>query len=349
MRRPPRIRAKALLWVLLCGAAATAFAFNLGGHYYSVLAILSSGNAEIDTGRATEAFCSELPDMSKELDAITLRTDVFWSTRDRAWGSGARCTTSVSRRMVQVQFYLHALTGQGASVSRAAAEKMLNDLGKRISAGGIRQELANLRCERGFATHLLGDTFAHVQLRPDPQISAKYKDPIGVLYETGLGHFRDGVDPDYMLWRTSPEFAEDVQWTGWVKEVANRVDGRAAIQDAKQIIGATSAWRASKGKAAALEAGLIEELKRNIGKPWLSDLPDAKHDWMWSQTQSCATQIKKYFDPLQVAAEDRPDCTVVWHDYLVRAEAAFAASRPNTTVVYGPDASCVQPLAGLLD
>ncbi len=344
MRRRTIPRTIFVLAALALGGAATAFAFNLGGHYFSVLAVFSSGKAPIDDGRATEAFCSELPDMSKELDAITLRSDVFWSVQDRGWGSGGHCDSPVSRHMVQVQFYLHALTGRGASVPREAAKQMLRTLGERIAASSENpQELANLHCERGFAAHLLGDTFAHVQLKSDPKTAKKYADPIGVLYDTGLGHFRDGVNPDYMLWRSSPSFAESVQWTGWIKAVADYVDGRTSIRDAEELLKETATARASTGSADDIEKKFIDELQHNTGALWLVELPEAKHDWTWSQTQACDDQVKRYFDKRQPKPSDRPNCAIVWHDYLALAQQAFAAAH------YTPDDSCAAPATALSD
>ena len=88
--------------------------------------------------------------------------------------------------MVASQFYLHALTGAPPESVRNAANQMISDLDTSIQAlekqkAANTQDIVNLWCARGFAIHLLGDTYAHATL-----------DKPSVLYDPGLGHLRDG-------------------------------------------------------------------------------------------------------------------------------------------------------------
>ena len=90
-----------LIWL---GFAANANAYNEGGHYYTLLALFDSiattPTEEHLREIKLEAFCAELPDLARELDAISQRVRVLESTGDNLWGLLGRCQTNVSSHMV---------------------------------------------------------------------------------------------------------------------------------------------------------------------------------------------------------------------------------------------------------
>lgn len=204
--------------------SATALGYDVAGHHYTLTAILhgSYGGSSVEPYRLIESFCAELPDLAFDLDATSQRERVLYKSNDWGWGAFGACSTPAAVHMVASQFYLHALTGAPPESVRNAAKQIIAELDSQIAKrnapmttpekrravrtrdyAGERQDLVNLWCERGFAIHLLGDTYAHATL-----------DDSRVLYEPGLGHFRDGHEPDLVLRRGIQH------WAVWVGEAS---------------------------------------------------------------------------------------------------------------------------------
>jgi hypothetical protein len=188
-----------LFIAILCASLATSkpsIGYNHDGHFYTA-AVLENDRVPAFAGIERDeailiAFCTQLPDLAEDLDAITLRAKEIPSIPGTLWGGFGVCLGPGVRRMATVHQYVHALTGSAAqNVTDAAV-----DLIKTLRAGRIAGTFDPKRaCAIGLGLHLLGDSFAHRRLdRPDR------------TYPPGLGHFRDGHDPDYLelrpaLWR----------------------------------------------------------------------------------------------------------------------------------------------------
>ncbi len=200
----------AALIILLCTIASSNWAYDMAGHYYTHAAILrETQNESFDPYRLIESFCAELPDLAYELDATVQRVRVLKDVNEWEWGVVGNCTTKTCTHMVAIQFYLHGLTGTSPESIRNAATTMLNELQETIDAlkkqtgTNVQQNLVNVACTRGFATHLFGDTHAHVMLKDE-----------GLLYKPGLGHAKDKHEPDYVFRRGA------AHWMAWVKDLA---------------------------------------------------------------------------------------------------------------------------------
>lgn len=211
-----------------------AHAYDVAGHYYTHVAILQEAYSSppVDPYRFVESFCAELPDLAQELDAISQRKRVFWSL-ETGWITWRRCFTRACVHMLATEFYLHALTGKPTKDIRDAALAVIESLDKEIGhlqtletdprkAKPEPQHLVNLWCERGFAIHLLGDTYAHSKLRDRAN-----------LYYPGTGHFKDRHQPDLLLRRG------EAHWKEWVKQLAQVLRSAPSGSKVARISGST--------------------------------------------------------------------------------------------------------------
>jgi len=316
-------------------------AYDVGGHHYTLSAIFYSDDhqhhAHARPQRLIEAFCAQLPDLSMELDAITQREHVVFNPREMLWGAMGRCTTPSCTHMVASQFYLHALTGTDAGPVRSAAIDIIRDIDARIAgvnAGApkdMHQRLANLWCERGFAAHLFGDTYAHATLKnPD------------TLYPTGLGHTRDMHEPDYMLARDARSMPDATRWSAWVRRAA-AVLGHGNDGDEVARIAAAVDYRDGEDDGEkALQARLADFISP-AWKPyapavseWNRPLVPSRRWWIFGRIEdnlaqvilenTCRMQLARFAGQvgLPAIAGSIPQCDVVWSDYRDVAMEHFA-------------------------
>ncbi|HXZ01420.1 MAG TPA: hypothetical protein VEI03_15605 [Stellaceae bacterium] len=167
--------------------------YNHDGHFYTIVAVEHDDDPPLSGLARDEAiligFCGQVPDLADNLEAITLRVEEIPSLTGTLWGGFGLCWGDGVRRMATVHQFVHALTGSPAENVTAAAI----DLIRTLRSGQEAAKLDPVRaCAIGFALHLLGDSFAHRRLdKPDR------------TYPPGLGHFRDGHDPDYIELRSA--------------------------------------------------------------------------------------------------------------------------------------------------
>jgi outer membrane protein OmpA-like peptidoglycan-associated protein len=177
---------------------AQAIAYDKAGHFYSVAMMtralaptLSEDDADVI------AFCSQLPDESRELDAVETAKNAFLHEPLGFMGFGAPPATT---RMLQTQILLHGLTGGPSDALSRAATSLVNELLAEAEMPAFQAKMGvstptdpNLLCAIGFAFHLLGDSYAHRRLRNEEW-----------LYGPTLGHAVDQVMPDRPLYIRQP-------------------------------------------------------------------------------------------------------------------------------------------------
>lgn len=349
--------------VLLAALATPAFAYLYFGHYLTVLGILHEAaslrpdDAPLSRDQQLEAFCVELPDLADDFDAVTLRLhqlfSLNWAMRDPG-----QCRDEGVRHMVAAHFYLHALTGSRPKPVRDAAGDVIAALTRELAARGLDSgRRAQLLCERGFATHLLGDSFAHVRLRNSrvPQIEPGQNGRM--LYEAGIGHFLDGKYPDYAFLRARDD---PDGWENWVT-AAN-----AALASGGRLTNFNLKVRPERadGMADALaEFFGFDDFGEAVvtGKAGAIFL-NASQPPLWQPFRrkdggACSAQVAgvaalfdgSAYPPGRTADWARTFCNDVWHDYLRRAVQAFetrglspfggsAGGSPESTMPL--DASC---------
>jgi hypothetical protein len=338
--QPGGCAAAAGLALLVALNIPAAVAFESGGHHYTLAAIYhtypqaQTGSNQTDDERVVEAFCAQLPDLAMELDAVTQRVRVFKSGRDWQWGAFGRCSTPISRHMVATQSFLHSLTGTDVANTRQAAVGIIQDIDRDIVATPNPQERADLYCARGFAAHLLGDSFAHGRLNEPER-----------LYATGTGHWKDGHQPDYMLTRDSATYLSEGRsnannsWSAWVRGASaafiGRDDGSSGIEVLKSGIDPEG----QKDSETRLRTELI-----NYATPQWSPYQPAIYDWLKPGNSDSSWVRRKYNElsssVLRETCQDqidrgpasqtggqgvpvavRPQCARVWalyRDYAIR-------------------------------
>jgi len=321
----------------------TSSAYNEGGHFYTVSAVLYESRQNATPAQPdalVQAFCAQLPDLAMELDAITQRLRVLKSGSDWQWGLLGRCGSSVSRHMVVTQFYLHGLTGAPTEKVRLAAAGIVRDIDIALAGTASVTERMNLWCARGFAAHLLGDTYAHSRLdKPDE------------MYPTGAGHGPDGRKPDYMLAR-APHVGN--QWTDWVQFARQVLDGKPPGGGPSQIA-------ALAGQLSVTERA--DDYGEKHLRMRLEDRLRARADWKpydpeisrWLEgndgfqlTARCQDQSDKgpvgaqNGKGLPLPQSIRPNCSAAWDRYLRLAVKNFPGD-------VSPDRSCaIRATAGQL-
>ena len=310
-----------LLFAGLC-AATNAQAYNEGGHYYTLLALFDSQAKAAPENELHEmklqAVCTELPDMSRELDAISQRVRVLKDMRDNLWGLLGQCQTSVSSHMVASQYYLHALSGTPTYRIREAANAIIKAIDDDLANLGVRQSQRrrNLLCARGFAAHLYGDTFAHVKLSSEK--SGFFSNSIlREMYQTGLGHLRDGHDPDYLYGHT---IGID-KWPQWLQDASANI-----------VAGSDPGSALKSHQPCSDTLAKCEEPARQR----LVDILTMKNKLMVSDMQQRiasgntgiggierATTCDDVINSIFPDANDRPQCDSAWKNYLEKAIPIF--------------------------
>jgi hypothetical protein len=325
----------------------SALAFEPGGHHDSLSAIFAdstptssaavglptlNSSGDLAARRRLEAFCAQLPDLSQELDAITQREHVVISPIDWGWGAFTICTTKTSRHMVASQFFLHALTGGASHPLREVAAQIVASIDADFAKAADDATRTQLTCERGFAEHLFGDTYAHSTTDDETR-----------LYATGFGHAREFDHPDRMLYRPD-------RWYAWLAAAGPALVGHAtdpAIAVLSQGVNASS----DSGYG---EQDLVEKLHNHVQMAafWEPYQP-ALDGWTTTPHPSSIPVIGAVVDlynndilfsrcqdqvdhgpanrPGGLGAPtyrgNRPNCDQVWAGYFARAKSIFAAAK----------------------
>lgn len=185
-----------LLAVFLLGICRVAAAYQQAGHLFTVNLVVRKVAPAIplkEEDIRVITFCTQLPDQSSDLDAITVynpfRTNsmlgwVEWLFNDDMGSDG-------TRRMITIQQLVHGLTGGKAKALQEVAGDDLKQLAAQAFVPGGQDHIAKL-CALGFAFHLYGDSFAHQMM------DGNGNDPT-LMYPTGRGHVADNVYPDLPL------------------------------------------------------------------------------------------------------------------------------------------------------
>jgi len=309
-----------LAGVMCLALSGSAAAYLGGGHYYTLLAL---GEQSADTAKDPywhlQMFCAELPDMSMEFDALTQRARVMWDldlSEMGSWGWAGECHSHTSKHMVASQYYLHGLTGGDAAKLRAAARSLLRKLDP--AKGANADEKATLACAKGLATHLYGDSFAHVEQTD--------KQP-GRMYRTGMGHAREGSTPDYIA---STLHNEEDRWQHWVEDASQRLFGGTGPSEtfweklSKQPITANS--------DAEVEATWVGRLLNLVGPTSAPqgvilkiDTDQVKRNFLDMVQDDCQSQLNKALAAPGIGLPDQTkvNCAAVWQTYIKAARRVF--------------------------
>lgn len=313
--------AQSLLLVWLC-TAIDALAYNEGGHYYTLLALFDSHAHAVPESKLRDmklqGLCSELPDMAEELDAITQRVRVLKSWQDYLWGLSGQCQTTVSSHMVATQYYLHGLSGAPADRIRNAAKIVLNRLDDDLAGLGTgpSQARRNLICARSFAAHLYGDTFAHVRLSSErPGLFSRVV--MTEMYQTGLGHVRDGHDPDYLYGHR----IDIDKWPRWVLDAAIYI---ATGADPARVLDTHRPCRDSLAACEEPARQRLEDLLTMKEQLMVTDMPQRNASGRtgiggMERATTCDEVVSSIFPD----ANDRPQCDIAWKTYLDKAIRVF--------------------------
>ena len=192
MRYLHKLRWRMPVAAVICGALATgtSYAYQKVGHFYSTFVFGQSMPRLSLTAPEQRllAFCAQLPDQSKDLDAVaTYRYLVLHHPLDWArWGAFDYTGSDGIRRMVTVQQLVHGLTGGTADDVRGSTKQIVMRLADGVSRSGDRRVSI---CALGIGMHLLEDSYAHQRMAEDESL----------MYSTGVGHAADLSYPDYPL------------------------------------------------------------------------------------------------------------------------------------------------------
>jgi hypothetical protein len=331
-RTGPRLQAAA--FIVLLTAAPAANAYLIGGHHYTPTAVFQENirytkSPEKRNEKVVEAFCAQLPDLSRELNAPTQRANVFWSS-DAGWSMFSSCWTNKARHMVAAQYYLHALTGTPVIPVRSAAERTIANLRQARSANKDAGERIRLSCAIGLAFHLLGDTYAHAELdHPDK------------LYPTGMGHFRHMVAPDDMLSRNSDywkNISASNDWQQWLSEVYKILDERSPSGEIGKLSQGISITGKDYGEQ-QFQAKLVGHLgsEQSVWEPYAQYLetwntPGSDLNWIMKKYRAsilgkdklCAAQVARAQSAINLPGKPEDFCQNVWELYLNEASSQFA-------------------------
>ena len=302
---------------LVCAVLPTsrAHAYQTAGHFYSIIAELGAESSADGTFTPEQArvisFCVQVPDLAREFDAITARAEIpLWA--NVSWGLFSSCLSKGVRHMVTVQHYLHALTGTSHDATLEAGRRTLTDLRARLRAHPTDMATA---CALGFATHMLGDSFAHERM-----------DNSGRQYDTGLGHFRDNTKPDHPLVRAD----RLMMWRGYLHEARAHLRVVLPPNTLGAIAGVAQRLFPLKSGAKnydeeSLARGLEDTLgaQKSAWVPYQPTLQAANGDEILLTTP-CSGVAKKYSAALGVAF----DCDTAWRTYLEAARPSFVNAPP---------------------
>ncbi|MGA2549114.1 MAG: hypothetical protein ABSF50_03110 [Burkholderiaceae bacterium] len=331
--------------MMLCGSAA---AYLAGGHYYTLWALHAIAQQKqlikgSDDYWSLEALCAEIPDVSREFDAITQRQRVLWSLDMRevgTWGWMGACYSPISKHMAASQYYIHGLTGAPKSSVRRAAADLIARLAPQDRADLSDQDKANWACARGFALHLYGDSFAHSEFGEGAD---------GLLYPTGMGHLREYSQPDYMA---ASQHDPGDRWTDWTLGLSQALygspDAGIALNAlvAKEAPGLVPQGKNEDPKVA--ESTGVENLLKTVGPPpypgIVLDIANVEKDVVHMVDTDCQGELNKAAgNGVSAPGRLKPDCAKVWAIYLSQAREAFRAQGVTMRGHGGPQPDCDDP------
>lgn len=312
-----------LIFGAVVGLGAQVFAWGPTGHFYSTVAVMER-RAKVRSGPVAKsevltALCSYLPDLSRELDAITLGVNAFTSGYGGTavtWGLFDRCWGSSVRRMVVVQHYLHGLTGTDSSQVTAAARAVVTTLSASLRDSPSDPVRA---CALGFSFHLLGDSYAHRKVRHEDQ-----------MYGTGLGHFRDGSAPDAPL--SSP--ARLAVWESYVIDLTKLTQVEAGPTKVQDLFDIGERLLPSVTGGGWDDFRMRVDLQRSITSdraiawfPFVPAVEDMERRALSQRLVASCDDILRYFAP--GVAPAGLSCKEVWKAFLDAAVPAFSEVPPQ--------------------
>jgi hypothetical protein len=181
-------------------------------------------------------------------------------------------------------------------------------------------------CARGFAAHLLGDSFAHSQLHSP-----------GRRYPPGTGHWKDNHDPDYLLAREilKIEAGHSSRWFESASSILKqRLPPAMLAAQAQQALQSHKSEPGHDYSEVRLTAALIAHAPPGwqAFTPQLQEWRPSGMDGIFLQTK-CDDQLSKAFPQ----PGERPACAAVWRYYLGIAMPAFkeAGLDPVDNAGYG--------------
>jgi len=214
-----------LVVLLFVGISGASFAYNEDGHFYTAAGIERS--RQLKDPDFTEArlvtFCAQMPDLTNQLDAVTLRVNEVPSLYGSLWGAFSRCWGEGVRHMVTVHQYLHGFVDAAQmdppakqhpsqAVTKAAVALIANFHERMVKHPDSSNHLTDA-CALGFAIHLLGDSFAHRTITNTD-----------IMYDPGMGHFDDGHHPDYIEYHDDYGDRRSL-WVDYTATLAQALEG----------------------------------------------------------------------------------------------------------------------------
>jgi len=238
--------------------------------------------------------------------------------------------------MVALQYYLHGLSGVPAPQLRLAAQDIIREIDGELVNNGLDKSLRRqLICARGFAIHLYGDSFAHVKLESETPrfFSRDYKTE---MYDTGLGHARDGHKPDYL-------YGHNIEINKWPKYVQGISSAIAPDANPKPVLDTHKGCPDgnfqncdNRDKEVLIsiireKAILMANMQKflNTGSSGIGDM---------ARATTCDQVVKSAFPDTSNA----PDCSKAWGSYLDKAIRVFLkyGIDPTSRVNASADYSC---------
>lgn len=337
----------AIAFLLVSGSAA---AYLAGGHFYTLwalhaLAVKDHLIGPQDSYWKVEAFCAELPDLSRELDAVTQRERVLWSVSLReigGWGWTGSCYSPISKHMVASQYYVHGLTGAKKRDVRSAAMDLITQLDPNAAANLSDQEKTNLACARGFALHLYGDSFAHAEFGKDKP--AANGEPAedgsgGTLYQTGLGHARVFSEPDFLI---APKHYQLDRWDRWSAAVAMTLFKSEVPANAlMKLPSARASGTPSPDQELGMDSRLLAEAGATLSPEVRTIIDKVDKNLLHMVTPKCQDQVAAAARAgITGPAHTSPDCDAVWKQYVAAARVEFRLQGLAMTPGRAPDPGC---------
>jgi|SRR6185369_171730 hypothetical protein len=213
------LSARAWAAMLFCVVGDGALAYNEDGHYYTIAA-LQQERRIIPPGIPPEqlavvSLCAQIPDLSRELDATTLKVNSLGTFGGWLWAGFSACRGSDVRNMNEVHHYLHALTDGASNKVDEAAHAIL----RRLHVAWLADRSDASACALGLGIHHLGDAHSHRRLTNESR-----------MYAPGMGHYSDDHDPDYIVFpRRQPLWERYVGTLGSALDIAAHAEQRAVF------------------------------------------------------------------------------------------------------------------------
>jgi outer membrane protein OmpA-like peptidoglycan-associated protein len=300
-----------LIWLLSQSPVA---AYNASGHFGTLRAVLTKAEPALNREEVQVIeFCSYLPDVSFELDAVHL--------------SGWRylCGGDARQRNAVVEL-LHSLTGGNAAAMTDSAKIIVTRLLAQATQIGAADSTNNL-CAVGFALHLLGDTFSHRGMG-----SSFWDTPSSQLYGKRIGHSITGIAPDCILY-------DDDRTKLWEEYSLalpiffGRAVGAPAmsliVERVKQVTKRTRRYGYG-------EDGVFGALLAEVVEPFAAAFRSNEH-------ALCQDFVRSHW----VGGRERaPDCKETWRIFRTVAEAEIrrclscGASKEYVDPPFGTDPTC---------